>query len=156
MNTDVKYSSPGIAYGPVIEPWVFWPAIIALGLVFRILFSNGASWYWFIPAMGLPLTAAFTLMRRGFVDIKGKRVVEDTRVFGKILLRKRVMNKEEFSGITFERAGDPEEWRVGLHHKSGRKIWLRECGSELRHAEEFAWRLSFDTGIKMEEVRRRK
>ena len=157
MNTDHQTVGRGVDYGPWLERWIVLPSLAALYPLTHLLRSSHAEWYWYVPAFAVPLLMGFAISWRGFLDVQNGKVVENARLFGKRVVKTRILPITDFKGITFERRGsEPDEWWVGLRHKSGRKIWLRGCGAELRYAEEFAWRLSCDTGLKMEEVRRRK
>jgi hypothetical protein len=67
---------------------------------------------------------------------------------------------QDFEAIIFDLLDtDPDQWGVGIRHRSGRKIWIKECGNAGgqrppgRTAEEFAWRLSCDTGLEIEDYK---
>ena len=69
---------------------------------------------------------------------------------------------QDFEAIVFDLLdSDPDEWGVGIRHQSGRRIWIKRCGSAGgqrppgRAAEAFAWQLSCDTDLKIEEYKPR-
>ena len=158
MNTDAKPNVKPVEFGWHSEPWLVLPSL-TLGIALVVfLAATGHDWYLIVPAFMFLLVIGGSIGWRGRVDISNREVVEQARLFDRWVLRTRTTPLDDFKSITFEYRGTEadEKWWVGLRLKSGRRIWLRGCGTELRYAEEFAWRLSCDTNLKMEEVRRRK
>jgi len=97
---------------------------------------------------------------RAVIDPADGTVREEARFWGRKLLVERRHSLKDFEVIVFALLdSDPEAWGVGIRHRSGRKIWIKRCGSAAgqrppgRAAEAFAWQLSCDTDLKIEEFK---
>lgn len=142
------------------EPWLTLPALTlgALGIWLGIHFV--IAWYWFVLIVVSALFTACAIHWRAIIDPARKTVREEAFLFGRKFLWRRQHSFEDFKAIVFGLLdSDPEQWGVGLCHCSGRKIWIKKCGCAGgqsppgRAAEEFAWRLSCDTGIEIKDYK---
>lgn len=143
-----------------------WVALFLAALVFVVLGwvwqSTGETALGFVSTLGIPLLIGLSVSRRAVVDTAERLVTETLWLFGRMRLGVRRTALEQFSAIVYKlRKRDTDEWWVGIRHRSGRTIWLRDfgvgqAGGPPRAAEEFAWRLHCDTGIDIQEHKRRK
>ncbi len=142
------------------EPRLLWPALAigALGVWLGIHFEIG--WYWCVLIGFSGLVGGCAIHWRATIDPADKTVSEEARLVGRRLLWKRRHSLQDFDAVIFALLdNDPQQWGVGVRHRSGRKIWIKECGSATgqrppgRAAEEFAWRLSCDTGLEIEDYK---
>lgn len=145
------------------EPRLLWPsfALGALGVGFGIHFGIG--WYWCVLIGASALLLGMWIQCRAVIEPSDGIVCEEVRLGGRRLLWKRTYALRDFEAIVFDQLdSDPEDWGVGIRHHSGRRIWIKRCGSAGglrppgRAAEEFAWRLSCDTGLQIEDYKPRK
>jgi hypothetical protein len=142
---------------PYPEPRTFWPAAIG-GVVFAsFCFHFSVGWYWWAPGMVAFLLVALRISNQATIDYDQRKVCEQSRLFGRRVVGTREFPFADFDAIVYQRCQREDEdstW-VGLRLRSGRCIWMRRFsnGGERRGraAEGFAWRLSCDTGIEIDE-----
>lgn len=114
-------------------------------------------WGWWVAGLAVCLVLAGMVTRRAMVDYSRRNVREETLLFGRTVLRFQDFPIGDFCGIVYERRRSETEDQtfVGLEHRCGRRFWLRRFSNggmpRGRGAEEFAWRLSCDTGIEIRE-----
>jgi len=151
------YTSAPYAEPKLVKP-VFLLALIGVGV--SIYFE--VSWYWYALMGFLVLASVSAVHWRAVVEPAQGIVREEAWLWSRKLVRERRLLIKDFEAIVFKCFGtDDEEWGVGIRHQSGRKIWIKYCGSAGgdrppgRAAEAFAWQLSCDTGLEIEEYKRR-
>lgn len=139
------------------DPRAVWLAVFAgLGVVFGCARLH-LGWGWWMGGLVICLVLAGVVTRRAVVDYSRGSVREESLLFGRRLLSLREFPFGDFSAIVYERRRNETEdlTFVGLEHRLGRRFWLRGFSnggvSRGRGAEEFAWRLSCDTGIEIRE-----
>jgi iron(III) transport system substrate-binding protein len=142
---------------------LFWPALAAgaLGVYLANHFDMG--WYWSVLIVIVAVVVGSAIHWQAIIEPTKGVVREEARRFGRRLIKERVHSIKDFGAIVFDLVdSDPEQWGVGIRHRSGRIIWIKRCGSAGgqrppgRAAEEFAWRLSCDTGLEIEDYKPRK
>jgi len=137
---------------PFPERNVLWPCAAVVAILIALAFYFSIPWYGVV----LPLVASLFFfggfIRRVTVDYKVK-VVRDDFLFHQRLLRRREFPFSEFDAVTYDyRPGSDAVCYIGLRHKDGRVLWIRTFQGQFgRYQEEFAWRLSCDTGIEIDE-----
>jgi len=145
------------------EPRLLWPAwaVGALGVGLGIYFEIG--WYWCVLIGLSALVGGWGIQWHAIIDPANKAIVEEARLFGRRILRVRHHALQDFEAIIFDQLdSDPEDWGVGIRHRSGRRIWIQHCGTAGgqrppgRAAEAFAWQLSCDTGLQIEDYNSKK
>lgn len=143
------------------EVWLFWSALVLGAVAIYLCFSFAPEWYWCALSIVVALAVGGAVQWRATVEPSAGVVREEARLFGHKLIMERRHHLTEFDAIVFCLCGsESEEWWVGIRHRAGRKIWIKNCGANDpalrppgRHAEEFAWRLSCDTGLEIDEFR---
>jgi hypothetical protein len=141
------------------ESWIFRTALVLGGVVIWLCFKFAPEWYWCALTIVVTVAIAGSVGWRAFVEPGTGVVREEARLFGRKLIAERRQCLKDFEAIVFRcSGGESDEWLVGIRHRSGRRIWLKNCGANDpalrppgRFAEEFAWRLHCDTGLKIEE-----
>lgn len=154
MTQPAKYISE-----PYSETRLLFPCLALAVAGFNEAFRRDASWYWFVIAV-LPFLLGLGFNWRATIDTAARTVVEQLAVFDRGKLRCRLQSLDNFEAIVFDRLDhDPEDWGVGIRHRLGRRIWIKRCGPAAgqrppgRASEEFAWRLSWDTGLPIEDYK---
>ena len=129
----------------------FLPAVFALVVAIGFSFHFGESWYW-VVAICLPLVlTGFAVVWWPVIEPVNGIVRERALLFGRRVLAERIMPLTDFTEIFFEwRNADAGEsdFRLGLRHKTSRKLWVAGSWATQRSVEEIAWQISCDTGIK--------
>ncbi len=154
LNTPTAPTNGLIIVGtPCLSPWIFWPAVLS-GLGFAGWgFHVGLPWYWMVPVELIVLLVICAFTRQVVVDGGQREVFESERLFMRKVLWERTCPLTDFDAVVYDRGG--EEVSVGLRHRSGRCVWIRDFASADGHppraAQEFAWRLTCDTGIEVDE-----
>ncbi|HEY9174018.1 MAG TPA: hypothetical protein VI136_17190 [Verrucomicrobiae bacterium] len=87
----------------------------------------GFAWYWIAAAIVAAVAVVATISWKAFVEADGKLVREEGRLFGLKLLSHRLIPVSEFEAVVVQhiKTEDDDDWRVGLQHRSGRRIWMR-------------------------------
>ena len=137
------------------------PALVVGILTVYAMVNFAFGWYWIVLIILATVAAINAVHWRAFIEPANGVVREEARLFGRRLIAKRCLPLRDFVAIVFQlRGSDDQEWWVGIRHRSGRKIWIKSCGANDtalrppgRFAEEYAWRLSCDTGLEIEEFR---
>lgn len=141
---------------------LIWPAIVvgAFGVWAGVHFEIG--WYWCVLIGLSAVVIGCGIHWSATIDPANGIVFEEARLWGKRLLRVRHHSLKDFRAIGYELFdSDPDEWGVVLLHNSGRRIWFKRCGHlgdqrpPGRAAESFAWQLSCDTGLEIEDYKPR-
>lgn len=142
---------------PYLEPRTFYPALV-LGIVSAwACFLFALDWYWCVADFLIFFIIAATLCKQVTIDYARRKVHEESRLFGERLVMIREFPFSDFEAIVYQlRHSENEDTAmVGLRHRSGRRIWIRTFPAggltRGRGAEAFAWRLSCDTGIQIDE-----
>jgi len=144
---------------PYPKPRTFYPGLIGGVAFVWACIHFAVDWYWCALGIGFFFVILAALSKQATIDYAQRKVYERTRLFGH-----RVVKAVEFPFSGFEAIvyrlrpnDDTPTTAVGLRHRSGRCIWIRGFSSagarRGRGAEEFAWRLSCDTGIEIDEGR---
>jgi hypothetical protein len=135
---------------------------LSLLTVAFIFFSIHFSFEWFlsVPLGLLLLLMAVSVTQTVVVNCPEGKAQVHVRFFMRWTLQSKSISFKKFKAIVYtlyENSDEGPKKRVGLLHDDGRKFWIRgyacdgtKRGSS-RFAEEFAWRLSCDTGIPIEE-----
>jgi hypothetical protein len=103
------------------------------------------------------IAVAATLSRQASIDYAQRKVQEQWRLFGRRVVRTREFSFSEFEAIVylFGASDSGDSTSVGLRLRSGRCIWIRSFSAggtrRGRAAEEFAWRLSCDMDLLIDE-----
>ena len=112
-------------------------------------------WYWCVTGVVFFLFFAGSVMQQAVVDCGAHVVVEYSRMFGKRLLKTEQLPFSDYEAVCYGYRADGDEILVGLRHRSKRTIWFRKfggsCNRPSRAAEEFAWKLSCDTGLEIDD-----
>lgn len=112
-------------------------------------------WYWCVAGVVFFLFFAGAVMQQAVVDCGAQVVVEYSRLFGKRLLKTEQLPFSDYEAVCYGYRADGDEILVGLRHRSKRTIWFRKfggsCNRPSRAAEEFAWKLSCDTGLEIDD-----
>jgi len=150
-------TAPSVVSEPYPEVRTFWLALIG-GVAFVWACLHFAlTWYWCVAGIVVFFGAAAALSKQATLDCGQRKVYEYSRLFGKRVVRTREFPFSDIEAIVYRycqsESGDTTS--VGLRFRSGRRIWLRSFGTggtrRGRGAEEFAWRLSCDTDIEIDE-----
>jgi hypothetical protein len=150
-------AAPNLVSEPYPEGRTFWPALVG-GIAFVWACVHFAvDWYWCAVGILVFFGVAATLSRQATIDYARGKVYEQWRLFGRRVVKTREFPFSDFVAIVYRfcpsESGDTTS--VGLRLRSGRRIWIRSFGTggtrRGRGAEEFAWRLSCDTDIKIDE-----
>jgi hypothetical protein len=148
---------PNLVSEPYAETWVKYQwLIVSIGAVWAGTYFEWG-WYWIVGVILLSLLVASALAKQATIEYAAGRVCERSLFFGRWGIGSRRFPISHFHGIVYElRQSDGENRTVvGLRHRSGRKIWIRSFSTDGigrgRPAEEFAWRLSCDTDIEIDE-----
>jgi hypothetical protein len=112
------------------------------------------AWYWYIFVVLCCLLMAGAASKQAVIDCSQRVVFEHHRLFMRICLWTRAISFSDFKAVIYSQCGEYEVY-VGLRHRSGCKIWIRNfrpvgCRPG-RDAQEFAWRLTCDTDIEIDE-----
>jgi hypothetical protein len=152
-----------VTYGSEVsaELWLFRSALMLGAVAIYLCFSFAPEWYWCALSIVVALAVGGAMGWRATVEPATGVVREEARLFGRKRIAERRHRPTDFDAIVFRcSGGESEEWWVGIRHRAGRKIWIKKCGVNDpalrrpgRYAEEFAWRLSCDTGLGIEEFR---
>jgi hypothetical protein len=140
-----------------LEKKVFWPSfsmaliIIGVGLYFSIAL------YW-LGILCFPiLLAGIAILWWPVIEPTNGILRERALLFGHKNLKEKTTPLNEFVEIFYERfngdVGD-SNFRLGLLHKTGRKIWVGGNWAIQRSVEETAWQISCDTGIKIRDEKK--
>jgi hypothetical protein len=117
-------------------------------------------WYWCALGIVCFFLVMATLSWQATIDYSQRKVYEQSRLFGRRLIRTVEFPFSDFPAIVYQvrQNDDSPQTVVGLRHRSGRTIWLRHFGMDGsgrgRGAEAFAWRLHCDTDIEIDEKSR--
>ena len=139
------------------ERRIFWPAAICGVAFIAACIHFAAGWYWCTLGAVSFVILAVMLSRRATIDYTQRAVREHSRLFDRWIVWSWDFPFSDFEAIVYEPStiSEDEMTSVGLRHRSGRCISIRDFGSSgiarSRGAEEFAWRLSCDTGIEIDE-----
>lgn len=144
---------------PYAEPRVAWPVCVLafVGVCASIYFE--ANWYWYVLIVVFILASVGAIHWRAVIEPTEGVVREEAWLWKRRLITKRRHLIKDFEAIIFDCFADEAEWGVGIRHRSGRKLWIKYCGSAGgqrppgRAAEAFAWQLSCDTGLEIEEYK---
>jgi hypothetical protein len=118
------------------------------------------AWYWCLPGVIAFIILMCSVSRQVIVDPTGKTVQILHRLFMRWTLKVEIVPISNIKTIvytTYDQAEEMPKKRVGLSHQDGRKVWLRAFNCDgtkpdsSRAAESFAWRLSCDTDLPIEE-----
>jgi len=111
-------------------------------------------WFWYLFSCLFFLPMAGALTKKAVLDCSQRTVFEYNHLFMRKLLWTQVYPFSDFEAVVYSLCGE-NEVSVGLRHLSGRKIWIRRFFPDGyrpgRDAQEFAWRLTCDTGIEIDE-----
>ncbi len=94
---------------------------------------------------------AFAFSKRVSIDLLAGMVTEEILFFSARVLKRRDWPLAEFRAIWFREGWGRRPASIGIRHRSGRILYLREFEAiEYRadfQAEDFVWQLSSDTGL---------
>lgn len=111
---------------------------LALGVIVLLLIRFQVSWYWSVCVAAAAVVAAVSVQWKAFLNPERKEVREESRWFGRKLLRQRLIPLSDFDAVVVRhyKDSDSEDWTVGVQHRSGRKIWMRRyLGNDARHSK---------------------
>jgi hypothetical protein len=125
------------------------PAIIAIALTIGVMVHLQIAWYWIAVPSVLLFFAGLSVCWWPVIEIQNRLVRERALLFKRKLLAEQTTSFTEFEEIFCELRVDDgsKEYWVGLRRRPKGILWVKECGSERRYAEEFAWQLHCETGI---------
>ena len=139
------------------EARTFWPAILGAIVFVWGCVHFAVEWYWCAVGVLIFVVIAATLSRQATIDYAQRKVQEQWRLFGRRVVRTREFSFSDFEAIVYLFGGSDsgDTTSVGLRLRSGRRIWIRSFSAggtrRGRAAEEFAWRLSCDTNLAIDE-----
>jgi hypothetical protein len=125
------------------------PATIAMALTIGVMTYLQISWYWIVPPCVLLFFAGLSVCWWPVIEVQNRQVRERALLFKRKFLAERITHFTEFKEIFCQlnkNDGFQEYW-VGLRRRPKGILWVKECGCERRYAEEFAWKISCETGI---------
>ncbi len=115
--------------------------VLAIVTTILLVTFHGA-WYWYLITWVLAFAVMGAVSWRAFVELDQGVVRVEARLYGMKLLRRRVVSFKEYVAVVMEhlKTADDDDWKVGLQHCSGRRIWMRRyMGNDPRHPNpEFA------------------
>ena len=134
---------------------------VASGALFIFAcFHFTVAWYWCLLGVVAHLLLVGSVSRRFIIDLDARVVHERVLLLVRRVLKSRKFPLSEFNAIIYryiQNTDESDQVVVGLRHCSGRRLWLRSFAAAgdgrrcSRGAEEFAWRLSCDTGIEIDD-----
>ena len=155
LNTDKTSASGTYKCVVRIEKKVFLPSLLFFGLVLCVGLYCSAAWYWLVIVCLPFAVASVAVLWWPVIEPANGVFRERALLFGKKRLSERVVPLNEFAEIFYELdysgQRDTSDYRLGLRHKAGRKIWVEGCWNTRRSVEETAWEISCKTGIKLTE-----
>ena len=95
-----------------------------------LLFCFDARWYWHLVTWVGAFAAMYVILQKTFIELDRGIVREEVRLYGVVVLARGTTLLSEFEAVVVQHfKGGPEDdgddWRVGLQHCSGRRIWMR-------------------------------
>ena|SRR5258708_5954300 len=149
LYEDGRYRCHGMVWP---EARIFLPALFAIAAIIWWGSSQALSWYWIaFPALVMFLIGA-SVSWRFIIEPANGVVRRQAFLYAHRLLKEQLMPFTDFKCVFVDRNGpEGQEFRVLLEHISGRKMIVKFCGPEPRGAEELAWRISCDTGIRLKD-----
>ncbi|EEF61730.1 hypothetical protein [Pedosphaera parvula] len=131
------------------EPRIWGPAIVIIAAIVWYGANHALDWYWIVVPSLIIFFVGTSVIWRFTIEPQNGVVREQALLFARRVVKEQLMSFADFKYIFVDRKGpEGEEFRIFLQHCSGRKM-LVKCESTPRGAEELAWRISCDTGIKM-------
>ena len=132
------------------EPKIFLPAIVIIAAFVWWGVHRSLAWYWIVFPSLLVFLLGSSVSWRFTIEPTNGAVREQAFLYGHRLLKERLMPFADFDLVFVDSKGrEMQEFRVLLQHKSGRKMLVSCFNGARRGAEEVAWRISCDTGIRM-------
>ena len=136
------------------EKRLFVPAQLVAGAGLCVGLYFTAAWYWLVMFC-LPLeVASIAVLWWPMIEPTNRVVRERALLFGKKMLAERITPLNEFTEIFYEHTPNSDgdsNYRLGLRHNTGRKLWVGGNWEIRRAVEATAWELSCTTGIKLKE-----
>ncbi|MEI8288992.1 MAG: hypothetical protein WCH99_05920 [Verrucomicrobiota bacterium] len=149
LETNPKSGLVAYECFPRPEWRALFPAIIAIALTAGIMAHLQIDWYWIVLPCVLLFFAGLSVCWWPVIEIQNRLVRERALLFKRKFLIERKMPFDEFEEIFCqlnENEGSREYW-VGLRRRPKGILWVKDCGSQRRSAEEFGWQLHCETGI---------
>jgi hypothetical protein len=127
------------------------PALIVIAAIVWWGVSRASDWYWIVIPSLVVFALGACVSWRFTIEPANGVVREQAFLYGRRILRERLIPFTEFKFVLIHDAGGDEGQNFGvfLQHNSGRRLLVKGCGPTPRPAEELAWRISCDTGIKL-------
>jgi hypothetical protein len=150
-------NTPNIISDPYLEARTFWPALVAGVAFIWACLHYGVDWYWCAGGIFAFFLAAACLSKQATIDYSQRTVRECMSLFGRRVIQTSEFPFSAVDAIVYRQYSgeDQEVTSVGLRLRSGRRIRIRNFstgGSQRsRAAEEFAWRISCDSDIRIDE-----
>jgi hypothetical protein len=154
MDTDEKNRHRTYKCVVRFEKKALLPAQFLVGVALGTGLYFSAEWYWLVVACMLFELAGIAVMWWPAIEPERGIVRERALLFGKRQLSERVMPLGEFVEIFYKYNpgdGGDTNYRLGLRHKTGRKLWIEGCWPTRRSVETIAWEISCKTGVKLKE-----
>jgi hypothetical protein len=153
LESGYRYENGGYRCYSGFQPdrRVMLPALFLIAVIIWWGIHRALDWYW-IAAPGLILFVVGCCVSWRFtIEPQNGVVREQAFLYGHRLLKERLIPSTDFKHIFVNDVGGDEGQNFGvfLQHKSGRLMAVKGCGPTPRSAEELAWRISCDTGIKL-------
>ena len=149
MEANSKISFPTYECFPRPEWWAFYPALAAIVFVVGILVYLQTRWYWIAAPCLVLFFAGLSVCWWPVIEVQNRLVRARALLFKRKFLAERITPFTEFEEIFCqlnESDGSKEYW-VGLRRQPKGILWVKDCGSQRRSAEEFAWQLHCQTEI---------
>ena len=156
-NTVMSTRAPNVISEPYPEARTFWPTLVGGVAFVGVCLHFALDWYWCAAGVVVFFAIAGTLSKQATMDCRQRKLCEHSRLFGHQVVRTREFPFSDIEAIVYRyrQSDSGDSTSVGLRLRSGRCIWLRSFGTggtrRGRGAEEFAWRLSSDTEIQIDE-----
>ncbi len=115
-----------------------------------------ADWYWAVAPLVCAAILSMVITKRFSIDCAKRVVRSESLLFSLRVIKRKSWPLAEFEAINYTNGWIEEEVSVGIRHRSGRVLWLRDFPAGMdrrpgRDAEEFAEDLSSVTGLEINE-----